>query len=129
MIRHRAISLVMLFAAAPLFAQQQPPSNIEDRVKQLEQRLDTLNQQVTAIRQELDALKSGSPAAAATPADAEDLTKVDVAQTPAASAAGTPPPTPTSIGDVTTINNPSDPGASKVFNPDTSVIGNFLGKV
>ena len=80
MIRHRAISLVMLFAAAPLFAQQTPPPNIEDRVKQLEQRLDTLNQQMTAIRQELDALKSGSPATAATPAAAEDLTKVEVAQ-------------------------------------------------
>src|SRR5436305_13428253 len=128
MLRHRAISLVMLFAAAPLFAQQ-PPSNIEDRVKQLEQRLDTLNQQMTVIRQELDALKSGSPVAATTtPGAAEDLTKVEVAQAPAASAAGTPPPTPTSIGDVTTITNPSDPGASKVFNPDTSVIGNFLGK-
>src|SRR3954471_6026782 len=122
MIRHRAISLVILFAAAPLFAQQQPPSKIEDRVKQLEQRLDTLNQQMTAIRQELDALKSGSPAptAAATPADAGDLTKVEVAQAPAPSPAGPPPPTATSIGDVTTINNPSDPGASKVFNPDTS---------
>lgn len=128
MIRHRAISLVMLFAAAPLFAQQ-PPSNIEDRVKQLEQRLDTLNQQMTAIRQELDALKSGSPApaAAATPTDAEDLTKVEVAQAPATPAAA--PAAAPSIGDVTTINNPSDPGASKVFNPDTSVIGNFLGKV
>src|SRR5437764_12213736 len=105
MLRHRAISLVMLFAAAPLFAQQ-PPPNIEDRVKQLEQRLDTLNQQMTAIRQELDALKSGAPAAAATPAAAEDLTKGEVAQAqaPAASAAGTPPP---SIRDVTTITNPS----------------------
>jgi hypothetical protein len=122
MIRHRAISLVMLFAAAPLFAQQ-PPANIEDRVKQLEQRLDTLNQQMTAIRQELDALKGGTPAA---PADAEDLTKVEVAQTPSAAAAGTPPP---SLTDVTTVNNASDPGLSKVFNPDTSVIGNFLGKV
>jgi hypothetical protein len=122
MIRHRAISLVMLFAAAPLFAQQ-PPSNIEDRVKQLEQRLDTLNQQMTAIRQELDALK-GAPAQPA--AAAEDLTKVEVAQAPSAAAAGTPPP---SLTDVTTINNSSDPGLSKVFNPDTSVIGNFLGKV
>ncbi|HEY4643078.1 MAG TPA: hypothetical protein VII75_17185, partial [Thermoanaerobaculia bacterium] len=127
MLRHRAISLMMLFAAAPLFAQQ-PPSNIEDRVKQLEQRLDTLNQQMTAIRQELDALK-GAPAATATPADADDLTKVEVAQAPSAAAAGTPPPTATSIGDVTTVNNASDPGASKIFNPDTSVIGNFLGKV
>jgi hypothetical protein len=128
MLRHRAISLVMLFAAAPLFAQQ-PPSNIEDRVKQLEQRLDTLNQQMTAIRQELDALKSQGAPAATTTADSQDLTKVEVAQAPAASAAGTAPPAPTSIGDVTTINNAADPGASKVFNPDTSVIGNFLGKV
>jgi hypothetical protein len=117
----------MLFAAAPLFAQQ-PPANIEDRVKQLEQRLDTLNQQMTAIRQELDTLKSASPAPATpAPADADDLTKVDVA-TAAAPAATTPTAAP-SIGDVTTVNNASDPGASKVFNPDTSVIGNFLGKV
>ena len=121
---HRVISLVMLFAAAPLFAQQ-PPSNIEDRVKQLEQRLDTLNQQMTAIRQELDALKSQGTAAQ--PSAAEDLTKVDVATAPAATdtAAQTAP----AMTDVTTINNASDPGASKVFNPDTSVIGNFLGKV
>src|SRR4051794_10575766 len=108
MIRHRAISLVMLFAAAPLFAQQPPQSNIEDRVKQLEQRLDMLNQQMTAIRQELDALKSQGAPAATTTADSDDLTKVDVAQAPAASAAGTPPP---SIGDATPINNPIDPGA------------------
>ena len=125
MIRHRAISLVMLFAAAPLFAQQ-PPSNIEDRVKQLEQRLDTLNQQMTAIRQELDALKVAGAPPRRRPADAEDLTKVEVAQhLPAPRRHTAAPP---SIGDVTTINNASDPGASKVFNPDTSVIGNFLGK-
>jgi len=126
MIRHRAISLVMLFAAAPLFAQQ-PPSNIDDRVKQLEQRLDTLNQQMTAIRQELDALKSGAPAPPAQPAAAaEDLTKVDVATAPAAdpTQAATP-----SMTDVQTVTNTSDPGAAKVFNPDMSVIGNFLGKV
>lgn len=119
---HRVISLVMLFAAAPLFAQQ-PPANIDDRVKQLEQRLDTLNQQMTAIRQELDALKSQSPAA---PAAAEDLTKVDVAATPVATDTATQ--TAPALTDVTTVNNASDPGASKVFNPDISVIGNFLGK-
>jgi hypothetical protein len=118
---HRVISLVMLFAAAPLFAQQ-PATNIEDRVKQLEQRLDTLNQQMSAIRQELDALKG-----TAAPAAAEDLTKVDVAAAPPA-AQTTPEATP-SLTDVQTVNNVPNPGLAKVFNPDTSVIGNFLGKV
>jgi hypothetical protein len=121
---HRIMSFVMLFAAAPLFAQQ-PPANIDDRVKQLEQRLDTLNQQMAAIRQELDALKTqGAPQ----PAAAEDLTKVDIAApTPPAPPAGSQDASP-SMADVQTVNNASDPGASKVFNPDTSVIGNFLGK-
>jgi hypothetical protein len=127
MIRHRAISLVMLFAAAPLFAQQ-PPANIEDRVKQLEQRLDTLNQQMTAIRQELDALKGAPAPSSGAAAASEDLTKVEVATAPAATDTAAQAAAP-SMTDVTTVNNASDPGASKVFNPDTSVIGNFLGKV
>src|SRR5258708_18641415 len=120
---HRVITLMMLFVAARLFAQQRAPT-IEDRVKQLEKRLDVLNQQMTAIRQELDTLKSP-----AQPATAEDLTKVDVASaTPAPAASQTPAAAP-SLADVQTINNSSDPALSKVFNPDTSVIGNFLGKV
>jgi hypothetical protein len=129
MTRHgqRIIAFVMLFAAAPLFAQQQT-TPIDERVKQLEQRLDTLTQQMTAIRQELDALKAQGPAVAPQPGAAEDLTKIDVASTQPA-----PQPTseaaPPSMTDVQTVNNASDPGASKVFNPDTSVIGNFLGKV
>ena len=118
---HRVIVSMMLFAAAPLFAQQ-PPANIEDRVKQLEQRLDTLNQQMSAIRQELDALKTPSAPA---PAAAEDLTKVDVATAPASQ---TPPAATPSMTDVQTVNNVANPGLAKVFNPDTSVIGNFLGK-
>lgn len=125
---------VMLFTAAPLFAQQ----SIDDRVKQLEQRLDQLTAQMTAVRQELDALKRGQPAAetAAQPAPAaEDLTKVDLAQPAPAAAAPTavaqtpeketPPP---ALTDVQTVSNAPNPGASKVFNPDTSVIGNFIGK-
>jgi hypothetical protein len=121
---HRIMSFVMLLAAAPLFAQQ-PAANIDDRVKQLEQRLDTLNQQMTVIRQELDALKTqGAPQ----PAAAEDLTKIDLATAPAQPAAPGSQEAPSSMTDVQTVNNASDPGASKVFNPDTSVIGNFLGK-
>jgi hypothetical protein len=123
---HRIIFLMMLFAAAPLFAQQ---ASIEDRVKQLEQRLDTLNQQMTAIRQELDTLKTGTPTpAAAQPPTTEDLTKVEVTPAAAAAAPASQNAAP-SLTDVQTVNNASEPGLAKVFNPDTSVIGNFLGKV
>ncbi|HKS25529.1 MAG TPA: hypothetical protein VJZ76_22255 [Thermoanaerobaculia bacterium] len=109
---------MILFAALPLAAQ-----TADDRVSQLEKRLDTLTQEVAQIRQEIDKLK-GAPASAPAPAaDTEDLTKVDVA--PAAQP--TPQPSAPSLADVQTVNNVVNPAASKVFNPDTSVIGNFLG--
>ena len=96
---HRTLLLAILFTAAPLMAQQ-PAS--EDRIRQLESRLDDLARQMSDLRQEIDKLK-GQPA----PADAEDLTKIDIA---------TPAPAAT------------QPAPSKVFNPDMSVVGNFLGK-
>jgi hypothetical protein len=126
---HRALFPVLLFAAAPLFAQA------DDRITQLEKRLDSLTQEVAQIRQEIDRLK-GAPAQPAPPAASEDLTKIDVV--PAAPSGGqAPPPVPapattepsSALTDVQTVNNVFNPGASKVFNPDTSVIGNFFGKV
>lgn len=126
---HLPLLLAIFAIAAPLFAQQ--PSN-EDRIRGLEQRLDQLSRQVSDIRQELATLKGAAPAA---PAPSDDLTKITLpeAQPLAATAATsmqtpakeTPPP---ALTDVQTIANPSNPGASKVFNPDTSVIGNFIGK-
>jgi len=132
-------------AASPAFAQAQ-----NERIEQLEKRLNDLTQEVHAIRTELDQLKSGAPAAAPAtagatapgapapspaPADADDLTKIDV---PAASQppgnSGATPATPTTdqrqsaLTDVQTISNSVSPAAAKVFNPDTSVIGNFMGK-
>ena len=110
---HRVLFPMIFFAALPLAAQ-----TADDRVSQLEKRLDALTQEVTQIRQEIDKLK-GAPAA---PAASEDLTKIDIAQ-PAQ-----PAPQPSSaLTDVQTVNNVFNPSASKVFNPDTSVIGNFLG--
>jgi len=108
--------LIVFGLAAPLAAQTAP----DDRVAQLERRLNELTSQVTQIRQELDQLKSGTPAAAQPAPAEEDLTKVEVA--PAAAPASTP-----SLTDVQTVNNAPNPSASKVFNPDTSVIGNFMG--
>src|SRR5205809_37903 len=111
---HRTFFLLMIFLAAPLIAQQ---PTTDDRIHQLETRMDDLTRQMGEIRQQINQLK-GQPAAA------EDLTKIEVAQ-PAVAATEQPQ---SALTDVTTINNASNPGASKVFNPDTSVIGNFLGK-
>jgi hypothetical protein len=115
--------LLVLVTAQPLFAQAQ-----DDKVQQLERKLDELLRQAAELRQAIDQLK-GTPAA---PAQAEDLTKVEVVQQPAqpappiAVAASEQPAS--ALTDVQTINNVPNPGASKVFNPDTSVIGNFIGR-
>ncbi|MCU1350314.1 MAG: hypothetical protein JWO56_3344 [Acidobacteria bacterium] len=133
---------VFFLAAAPLLAQA-PPA--DDRIQQLEQRLNDLTREVGQIRHELDQLKAGTStgtAASATPAApatattaaADDLTRVDVVNNPtpvtaaATPATSAPAPEPGSIADVQTVNNIPNPGASKVFNPDISVIGNFFGK-
>jgi hypothetical protein len=79
------------------------------------------------IRQEIDRLK-GQPATPATATQAEDLTKIEVAPpTSAAAQPGAEQPQ-SALTDVQTINNVPNAALSKVFNPDTSVIGNFLGK-
>jgi len=110
--------LIGLIIATPLAAQQ----TIEQRVQQLERRLDDLSRQMSDVRQQLDQLKGVAPPPSAA---TEDLTKIETVHQLA-------PPTPTapqpSLTDVQTINNVLTPGASKVFNPDISVIGNFLGK-
>jgi hypothetical protein len=113
---HRMVLLVAAFVAFPLSAQTN-----DQRIQQLEKRLDDLTTEVQKIRDELSQLK-GQPA---TPPE-QDLTKIDVA--PAATTPATAPAATPSLTDVQTVNNIQNPGASKVFNPDTSVIGNFLSK-
>lgn len=110
---HRLFALLGLLIAAPLAAQQ----TTEQRVQQLEQRLDDLTREVAKIRQEIDALKAAQPSAE------EDLTRVGVVAPPSP-----PPASQPDLTNVQTVNNILTPGASKVFNPDISVIGNFLGK-
>jgi hypothetical protein len=116
---HRALFPIVLFAALPVFAQ-----TADDRLGQLEKRLDALTQEATQIRQEIDKLK-GAPAPAPAAAT-EDLTKIDVA--PQTTPQAVQPAPPAGLTDVQTVNNVFNPAASKVFNPDTSVIGNFFGK-
>src|SRR5438128_5748271 len=130
----RTFSLVVLIAA-PLMAQQ-----TDGRLEQLERRLDDLSRQAAEIRQELNRLKGQQQPAPAPQPQPEDLTKVEVVPAPQPAeaplpttattsmqtpATQTPPP---ALTDVQTVNNVVNPAASKVFNPDTSVIGNFIGK-
>jgi hypothetical protein len=128
--------LAILSVALPLSAQQPPD---DPRLQQLEQKLDNLIRQAGELRQEIDRLKAGQPQGPPATAPEEDLTKIDVVQSqPAPAAPGALPAAPatataeaqpqSALTDVTTINNGSDASASKVFNPDISVIGNFFGK-
>ena len=117
-----ACILLMLGAAALPLQAQTTPADAAERLQKLEQRLDELQRENSALRGEIDALKRdlGTTAEAApAPAEAEDLTKIDVAS------AAEPAPEPA----VDVIQNQPAPGAGKVFNPDISVIGNFIGKM
>lgn len=127
--------LLVVLVGAPLAAQQ-----TDGRLEQLERRLDDLSRQAAEIRQELNRLKGQQPPAPAPQPQPEDLTKVEVVPAPQPAeaplpttaatsvqtpATQTPPP---ALTDVQTISNVFNPAASKVFNPDMAVIGNFLGK-
>lgn len=114
--------LVATLVSLPLSAQTN-----DQRIQQLEKKLDDLTSQVQQIRDELTQLKGGAAAASAAE---EDLTKIGVVAPTAATSIQTPAQEtpPAALTDVQTVNNVSNPGASKVFNPDTSVIGTFLGK-
>jgi hypothetical protein len=132
---HCAYFLAALLAATPMLAQQ---ATSDEKLQQLEKRLNDLTRQADEMRQELNRLKGNQPAPAPEPST-EDLTKVEVvpsvpAPQPLSTTAATSELTPTqetpppALTDVQTVNNVPNPGASKVFNPDISVIGNFLGK-
>jgi hypothetical protein len=133
---HRALCLIATLTIAPLLFAQQTQ---EERIRQLESKLDELLRQAGEIRQEIDALKAPSPQAAQTTPPDDDLTKIEVVTPPAAPVTETPSPAETpaaatpspsaapSLADVQTVANVPNPGASKVFNPDTSVVGNFIG--
>lgn len=109
----RLAFLAVLLVTVPLFGQQQ-----DERIRQLELRLDELARQVGEVRQEIDRLK-GATAPSPPAAAPDDLTKIDIA-----------PPTPAApaLTDVQPVANVPNPGSSKIFNPDTSVIGEFFGR-
>ncbi len=130
--------LILGVAALPLQAQQ-ASADAAERLRKLEQRLDELQRENDALRGEIEAIKrdlgpSDAQTAEPTQAEAEDLTKIDVAPTEAPTAiAATEPastePAPTSEPVIDVVQNQAAPGAGKVFNPDIAVIGNFVSKM
>jgi hypothetical protein len=106
------LSSVFLLMTLPVSAQTQ-----DERITQLEKKLDELQRLADQVRLELNSLK-GAPAE-------EDLTAVEVLPAPIAAPAAAP--APPALTDVQPLDNQIAPGASKVFNPDIAVIGNFLG--
>lgn len=109
-----AIALVAVLMTGVASAQEAAPG-AADRLRRLEQRLDALQRENDALRGEIEALRR--ELAPPAQAEAEDLTAIDVA-TPAESEAAP----------VELVRNPPAQGG-KVFNPDISVVGNFLGKM
>jgi hypothetical protein len=128
----RGIALALLltgFAIAPAEAQE----TAAERLRKLEQRLEQMQRENDALRAEIEALKQELAPAETAPAEtataetaAEDLTQIEVAETPATPQGETPPVTTDLPADV--VQNQPNPGAGKVFNPDISVIGTFVAK-
>jgi hypothetical protein len=127
---------LLLFPGNAAFAQS------EEQKQQMQQQLDDLQRQIDALNakvKELQQQLAGTPAEAKPEATAaeDDLMKVEPLNNPsppeASATTGTAEPSTTaaesSSGDLNTapVENPSTTATSKVFNPDISVIGNFLG--
>jgi hypothetical protein len=105
-------------ASTPTAAQVQ---QVRDELDRLKKEFDALRQEydqrITLLEQRLGGLSSGPNVAEKTDAPAAQDPQPPPA--PPAPAAPTPPPDVPSQAGLA--------GASKVFNPDTSVIGNFVG--
>ena len=119
----KSLFAVLVLAATPVIAQQTSADSVE-RLRKVEERLEQLQRENDALRTELEALKRDLGAPEATQPE-QDLTSVEVATpvepTPVAQ---TPAPEP----QIDVVQNQPAPGAGKIFNPDISVIGNFVGK-
>ncbi len=123
----RRLLLGLLLVALPGGLCAQSPASADD-VERLKAELLALQGQMAALGARIDALQAGTPAAA--PAAAEvGAAPLPSAPAPAATAE-VPPGAAGSAGPAGSLpvyGNVS--AASKIFNPDIAVIGNFLGAV
>jgi hypothetical protein len=117
----------LFLISIPALAQE--TASRDEQMRQVQKQLDQLTAEIERLRQQLRDLQPEG-----TVAPEEDLTKVDVLEPtgPALSPEAAPqeqaqPPDTGVLTDVGLVPNVPSPGASKVFNPDISAIGNFVG--
>jgi hypothetical protein len=116
--RTASLSLLglVLLGLCPRPAHAQAPAG-PDEVARLREELQELRRAMVTLEARLDALQAAPPAPAAPPAAAP----------PAAAPAPPTPPAP-AVSDIAAATpNPQAAAGSKVFNPDISAIGDFLG--
>ncbi|HEX8170555.1 MAG TPA: hypothetical protein VF824_08445 [Thermoanaerobaculia bacterium] len=132
-----SVFLLAMLLALPALAQSR-----DEKIDRLQKQLEELLRQAESIRQQLQELR---PSAETAPAEAEDLTQVEVAPAPAETPAPAEAPAPAAtaetapseaapseaaapaIADVQPVENASAAGAAKALNPDISAIGTFIG--
>lgn len=127
--KFRWIFLIILALAAAIPARsEESPKVSEERIRQMEERLERLLKESESLRRELEALQK--PAAPEETPAAEDLTAVETV-TPPAPPGETPPADAQAPEEppIEVMNNQPNPGASKIFNPDIGIIGNFIGRI
>lgn len=112
-----AVLLLSLFAAQSMTAQA--PDETASRVRALEEKLDALEQQSKELRSELESLKSVSGVLEPEATTAEDLTAIE----PLGEAA----PEPAPALDAPVVAAVPSASSRNIFNPEISMIGNFLG--
>jgi len=122
-----AAAAFIAFQSSSLVAQSAPEQPSAQQIRTLETKLDELERQAAEIRAALEALKA--QVTPPTPGEPEDLTQVEAVAAPEGPAAA-PPPAPAPEGDILDVQlagNPPVAGASKIFNPDISVIADLEG--
>jgi hypothetical protein len=129
----RVLGIVVITAmASSVFGQTADRDELKARLDRLQQQIEALAKEAAAIKAQLE----GTPAEATAPPPSDDLLAVE----PLAPTPDTPPPAEAAAPEAaqpaaaeatealpTEVVNNATPVTGNVFNPDISVIGNFLG--
>jgi hypothetical protein len=125
----RLFVLASVTASATVFAQSEPAKkSVEEQLREIQEQIQLLNQKAEELARQIEAEKPDEQQ----PATSEDLLAVEPLEQPAPAEepqdqpaqqpAEEPKELPSDL-----VANPSGAAAAKVFNPDISVIGNFVG--
>jgi hypothetical protein len=121
------VTILGVVASAVLSTPARAQQNDEATVKELERKLDEIQRLADALREEIARLRAGR-STAQPPSAPDDLTNIELV--PAAEPAvaqPSPEPEMPAIEEVQPVESGTSASASKIFNPDISVIGTVVG--